>query len=86
MKSILDYKKDFLCVLTESKISDRPGSTVLVREWHAVHASEEAEVRTLVGRPVSEVNSDEGIYIDEEGHVFQLAEKRRGDVLRVVEI
>ena len=83
MKTILDYKKDFLCVLTESEISGGPRGAVLVKEWHPVHAAEEAEVRTLVGRPVTEVNSDEGIYIDEEGNVFQLAEKGRSKPMEV---
>ena len=83
MKTILDHRKNFLCVLTESEISDGPRGAVLVREWHPVHAAEEAEVRTLVGRPVTEVNSDEGIYIDEEGNVFQLAEKGRSKPMEV---
>ena len=48
-----------------------------------VHAAEEAEVRTLVGRRVTEVNSDEGIYVDEEGNVFQLAEKGRSKPMEV---
>ena len=86
MKTILDYRKDFLCVLTESEISDGPRGAVLVREWHPVHAAEEAEVRTLVGRPVTEVNSDEGIYIDEEGNVFQLAEKGRSKPMEVEQV
>ena len=34
MKTILDHKKNFLCVLTESEIADGPGGAVLVREWH----------------------------------------------------
>jgi hypothetical protein len=34
VKSSLDYKKNFLCVLTESKVSDGPRGAVLVREWH----------------------------------------------------
>jgi hypothetical protein len=51
MKTTLDHKKDFLCVLTESEASDGPRGAVLVREWHPVHAAEEAEVRTLVGAP-----------------------------------
>ncbi len=83
MKTILDHKKNFLCVLTESEIADGPRGAVLVREWHVVHAAEEVEVRTLVGRPVTEVNSDEGIYIDEEGNVFQLAEKGRSKPMEV---
>jgi hypothetical protein len=48
VKTILDFKNDFLCVLTESEVSDGPRRAVLAREWHAVHAAEEAEVRTLV--------------------------------------
>ena len=83
MKTVLDYKNDFLCVLTESEISNGPCGAVPMKEWHPVHAAEEAEVRTLVGRPVTEVNSDEGIYIDEEGNVFQLAEKGRNKPMEV---
>jgi hypothetical protein len=86
VKSILDYKKDFLCVLTESEISDGPHGAVLVREWHPIHAAEETEIRTLVGRPVTEVNSDEGIYIDEEGNVFQLAEKGSSKPMEVEQV
>jgi hypothetical protein len=82
MKTILDYKKNFLCVLTEFEISERHGA-VLVREWHPVHVAEEAEVRTLVGRPVTEVNPDERIYVDEEGNVFQLAEKGRSKPMEI---
>jgi hypothetical protein len=83
MKPILDYKKDFLCILTESEISDGPRGGVLVKEWHPINKAEEAEVRTLVGRPVTEVDSDEGIYIDEEGNVFQLTEKGRSKPMEV---
>jgi len=83
VKAILDHKKNFLCVLTESEVSDGPRGAVLVREWRAVHAAEEAEVRTLLGRPVTEVNSDEGIYVDEDGNVFQLAEKGRSKPMEV---
>jgi hypothetical protein len=83
MKMSLDYKKDFLCVLTESEIVDEPRGAVLVREWHPIHEAEEAEVRTLVGRPVTEADSDKGIYIDEEGNVFQFAEKGRSKPMEV---
>jgi ERF superfamily len=83
VKTVLDYKKDFLCVLTESEISDGPRGAVLVKEWHPIHKAEEAEVRTLVGRPVTEVDTDEGIYIGEEGNVFQLVEKGRSKSMEV---
>jgi hypothetical protein len=46
---VLDYKKGFLCILTESEISHRSRGTVTLKEWHPVHAAEEPEVRTLVG-------------------------------------
>src|SRR5216683_127927 len=82
MKTSLEYKKGCLCVLTESEISDKPRGAVLVREWHPVHKAEKAEVRSLLGRPVTEANSDEGIYIDEEGNV-QLAEKGRSKPMEV---
>jgi hypothetical protein len=83
MKTTLDYKKHFLCVLTELEISDRRRGAVLVKEWHRVHAAEEAEVQTLVGRPVTAANAAEGIYVDEEGNVFQLAEKGRSKPMEV---
>jgi hypothetical protein len=83
MNPVLNYKKGFLCVLTESEVSDGPRGAVLVREWHPIHAAEEAEVRTLVGRPVTEANSDEGIYVNEEGNVFQLTEKGRSKPMEI---
>jgi hypothetical protein len=83
VKTSLDYKKDFLCILTESEIPDGPRGAGAAKEWHPVHAAEEAEVRTLVGRPVIPVDSDEGIYVDEEGNVFQLAEKGRSKPMEV---
>ena len=81
MKMSLDHKKGFLCVLTESEISDGP--LVPTRQWHPVHPAEEAEVWTLVGRPVTEANPDQGIYVDEEGNVFQLAAKGRSKPMEV---
>jgi hypothetical protein len=86
MKTSLDYKRDFLCVLIETVISDGPRGAVLVKEWHPVHRAEHAEIRTLVGRAVTEVNSDEGIYVYEEGNVFQLAEKGRSKPMEVEQL
>jgi hypothetical protein len=86
MKTILDHRKNFLCVLTESEVSDGQRGAVLVREWRPVHTAEEAEVRTLVGCPVTQVSSEEGIYVDEEGNVFQLAEKGRSKPMKVEQV
>jgi hypothetical protein len=83
VKTTLDYKKDFLCVLTEFEVSDGSRGAVRTREWRPVHAAEEAEVRTLLGRPVTVANPEEGIYVDEEGNVFQLAERGRSKPMEV---
>jgi len=71
MKTSLDYRKDFLCVLAESEAPDG----LLIREWYPVHPAEEAEVRALVGRQVTATDSEEAIYVDEEGNVYQLLDK-----------
>jgi hypothetical protein len=66
VKSILDFKNGFLCVLTESDISDGLYRVNRAKEWHPIHVAKESEVRTLIGRPVSEVDKEEGIYVDED--------------------
>jgi len=75
MKTTLDYKKDFLCVLAESDQKSAPAGGISLKQWYPVHRAEEAEVRALLGRPVTKADSAEGIYVDEEGNGFQLAEK-----------
>src|SRR5208282_3554862 len=73
MKTNLDYKTNFLCVLAESEVADGPHGRTLVKEWYPVHPADEAEARPLMGRPVTAADSGEGIFVDEEGNVFQLA-------------
>ena len=77
MKSSLDYLNDHLCVLNESELgaNSREGAPGTIREWYAVREAAEAEVATLIGRPVTRVESEEGLYIDEDGNVFQLFDK-----------
>ena len=82
MKTILDYKKDFLCVLTESDTSD--GSSI--RVWHPVRRAERTEIETLSGRPLTIINPTEGIYVDEEGHVFRLANRGETKPLEVEQL
>jgi hypothetical protein len=74
MKSTLDFKKDFLCVLMQYEVLHGHTQT-WVKEWYPVRPAEEAEVATLLGRPLIEVERNEGVYVDEEGNVFELAEK-----------
>ena len=70
----LGYRDGFLCVVAERSGPDGPQSKT-VRLWYPVREAEQAEVLTLVGRPLAETDPKEGIYVDEEGEVFQLAGK-----------
>ncbi len=67
MTGSLDYRDGLLCVLTENGMEPK--------KWFPIYATEEVEARTLVGRPVTSTDSEEGIYVDEEGNVFQLFNK-----------
>jgi len=73
MKTSLDYRKDHLCVLSEREATHGP-HTGQLREWYPVHKADRSEVRALLGVPVKQIDSGEGIYADEEGNVFRLAE------------
>ena len=74
MKRRLDYKKDLLCVLVQYEVLHAHTQTSM-KEWYPIREATESEVATLLGRPLKEVDADEGIYIDEEGNVFELTEK-----------
>src|SRR5215469_3950002 len=71
MKSSLDYRDGQLCILNESPGSS-PGGAATIREWYAVRKAAEAEVATLIGRPVQPVELGEGLYVDEDGEAYQL--------------
>jgi len=67
MRISLDYRNGFLCVLIENGIEPK--------KWFPVGRADYAEVQTLLRRPVRIINLEEGIYVDEEGNVFQLLDK-----------
>lgn len=75
MKNVLDYRSNFLCVLAEFEAPGLSRNYTLAKEWYPVHPMEEVEARALVGRPVTPTDSEEGLYVDEEGNVFQLLNK-----------
>ncbi|MGO9606231.1 MAG: ERF family protein [Candidatus Binataceae bacterium] len=70
MKATLEYKEGFLYVVEE-----KDGATGVARKWFPVRRADYFEAQTLHGRPVTSVNQQEGIYVDEEGNVFQLMDK-----------
>ena len=82
MKVSTDYKKNFLCVVIESEASDGPS----IREWYPVYKADRAEVGTLCGRQLTSINPTEGIYVDEEGNVFQLANRGETKPLEVEQL
>jgi hypothetical protein len=84
IKTRLAYRNGFLCVVAERWCADGPQPKT-VKLWYPVREAEEAETRTLLGRPVAEIDPKEGIYVDEEGTVFQLAEKGETKPMAVVE-
>ena len=69
MKATIEYKDDFLYVVEEKE-----GATG-AKKWLPVRRADCAEAQTLQGRPVTSINLQEGIYVDEEGNVYQLADK-----------
>jgi hypothetical protein len=79
MKTSLDYRKNFLCVLAEWR--DFDGS--VAQEWFPVRKADQTEAQALVGRPVTPVDSGEGIYLDGQGNAFQLASGAKTKPLEV---
>jgi hypothetical protein len=77
MKFTLDYRDGHLCVLKE--FDRRRGglgdALESMREWYVVREAAEVEVATLIGRPVGRVEPGEGLYVDEDGNSYQLADK-----------
>jgi len=70
----LAFKDGALCVLAERANPDGPNQIPL-KLWYPIRAAQEAELSGLIGRSLTEVDVKEGIYLDEEGTVFQLAGK-----------
>lgn len=70
MKTTLECKDDFLYVVEE-----QDGATEVAQKRFPVRRAECAEAQTLHGRSVTCLNQREGIYVDEEGNVYQLAEE-----------
>jgi ERF superfamily len=68
----LGCRDGLLCVVAERR--DGPQAKA-IRLWYPVREAQEMEFATLEGRPVRETDQKQGIYIDEEGAVFQLAQK-----------
>jgi hypothetical protein len=62
----IGFRDGLLCVMEE-----RNGSIA----WLPVREADDGEPPTLDGRPVSLIDSKEGVYVDEQGTVYQLMDK-----------
>ena len=67
MKTSLDFRNGFLCVLCQNGAE--------VDRWLPVSRAEPVEAYGLIGRALTQVDPSEGIYVDEEGNVYQLMDK-----------
>jgi hypothetical protein len=67
MKTSLDFRNGFLCVLCQNGAE--------VDCWLPVSKTELVDAHALIGRAVTQVDPSEGTYIDEEGNVYQLMDK-----------
>src|SRR5579863_9965857 len=66
MRTAIGFREGLLCVLQESNGS---------RTWLPVRKADDGESTTLDGRPVRLIDPAEGIYVDEQGMVYQLMDK-----------
>jgi hypothetical protein len=66
VKALIEFRGGILFVRQEQNGS---------QAWLPVRKADDAEARTLNNRPVTLVDSTEGIYVDEEGNVYQLMDK-----------
>src|SRR5208282_4418301 len=74
MKTYIDRYQNCLCLVIETPNQEQPGSGNR-RSWYPVRQATPGETHILTGRSVTQVDPLEGVYVDEEGNVFQLADK-----------
>jgi len=77
MRTAIGFREGLLCVLQE-----RNGS----RAWLPVREADDGEPPTLDGRPVSLIDSKEGIYVDEQGTVYQLKDKGETKPIKIEDL
>ncbi len=75
MKTNLDHRQDHLCVLFETERQDPPDAASGLRAWYPIYRADRAEVSSLIGRPLSRTDADEGLFVDEDGNAYQLADR-----------
>ncbi len=58
---------DSFCVLCQNGAEED--------RWLPISRAEPVEACGLIGRPLTQIDASEGIYVDEEGNVYQLMDK-----------
>ncbi len=74
VKSFIDCYQNCPCLVLEEPNQEQPDSHIR-RSWYPLREVGLEKNHTLARRPVTQVNPLEGIYVDDEGNVYQLADK-----------
>jgi hypothetical protein len=78
VNTTLDYRNTFLCICSDDGVQQK--------RWFPVIKAEHSEVRSLLGRPVLQIDQQRGSYVDEEGNVFQLLNKGETEPIEVEQL
>jgi hypothetical protein len=74
MKTSIDCYQNCLCLVVEEPNPERPDLGIR-RSWYPIRQATPGESHLLSGLSVAQVDPLEGTYVDEEGNVYQLADK-----------
>src|ERR1700719_2234140 len=74
MSTAIGFREGLLCIRQE-----RNGLST----WLPVRQADDGEPPTLDGRPVRLIDAAEGIYVDEQGTVYQLMDKGETQPIKV---
>ena len=80
----LDYRSGFLCVLIDKAVPIvTVAGPVRIRKWFPIREAGAGEVIGLVGRPLSIVDEAAGLYLDDSGEPYRLAQEGKTEAIGV---
>ncbi len=80
----LDYRNGFLCVLIYKAVPIvTAAGPVRTRKWFPIREAGAEEVIGLLGRPLSLVDEAAGLYLDDSGEPYRLAQEGKTEAIGV---
>ena len=80
----LDYRNGFLCVLIDKAVPIvTVAGPVRIRKWFPIREAGAEEMIGLVGRPLSIVDEAAGLYLDDSGEPYRLAQEGKTEAIGV---